>query len=149
MCKCKNGRAVDSSYSGYKSALVGKRRWDSSFSPHAGQSGYDIVCTRILLIICLLPVPFNGFFIWSRVSWFPICSQWLHLFQNRTSGINGSSVLVALHSVLWRCWLGGRKGIRHVKNWLVGCWCGYLSGARCRFAFGPAAATATHCLLLQ
>ena len=37
-------------------------------------------------------------------------------------------------SVLWRCWLGGRKGIRPVKNWVVRCWCGYLSGARCRLA---------------
>ena len=25
------------------------------------------------------------------------------------------------------CWFGGRQGIRRVK--LVGCWCGYLSGA--------------------
>ena len=32
---------------------------------------------------------------------------------------------------------------------LVGCWHGYLSGARCRLAYGPADATATHCLLLQ
>ena len=35
-------------------------------------------------------------------------------------------------SVLWCCWLGGRKGIRPVKNWAVGCWRGYMSGARCR-----------------
>jgi len=28
----------------------------------------------------------------------------------------------------------------------VGCWHGYLSGARCRLAYGPADATATHCL---
>jgi len=27
-------------------------------------------------------------------------------------------------SVLWHCWLGGRKGIRPVKNWVVGCWGG-------------------------
>jgi len=54
-----------------------------------------------------------------------------------------------LPSVLWRCWLGGRKGIRHVKNWAVGCRRGYLSGARCILANGPADATATHCLLLQ
>jgi len=54
-----------------------------------------------------------------------------------------------LPSVLWRCWLGGRKGIRPVKNWVVRCWHGYLSGARCRLAYGPADATATHCLLLQ
>ena len=30
-------------------------------------------------------------------------------------------------SVLWGCWLGDRKGIRPVKNWVVGCWRGYLS----------------------
>jgi len=51
--------------------------------------------------------------------------------------------------VLWYCWLGGRKGIQPVKNREVGCWCGCLSEARCRLAYGPADATATHCLLLQ
>ena len=44
------------------------------------------------------------------------------------------------------CWL---YGIRPVGNWVVGCWRGYLSGARCRLAYSPADATATHCLLLQ
>ena len=52
-------------------------------------------------------------------------------------------------SVLWHCWLGGRKGIWPVKNWVVGCWHGHLSGAMCRLAYGPVDATATHCLLLQ
>jgi len=41
------------------------------------------------------------------------------------------------------------EGICPVKNWVVGCWHGYVSGSRCRFAYGPADATATHCLLLQ
>ena len=54
-----------------------------------------------------------------------------------------------MHWVLWRCWLGGRKGIRPVKNRVVGCWHGYLSRARCRLAYGPAESTATNCLLLQ
>ena len=44
--------------------------------------------------------------------------------------------------MLWRCWLGGKKGIRPVKSRVVGCWCGCLSGARCRLAYGPADATA-------
>ena len=36
------------------------------------------------------------------------------------------------------------KSIRSVKNWVMRCWHGYLSGARCRwFAYGPADATAT------
>jgi len=56
---------------------------------------------------------------------------------------------VFVPSVLWHCWLGGRKGIRPVKNWVVGCWHGYLYAARCRLAHSPADATATHCLLLQ
>ena len=51
-------------------------------------------------------------------------------------------------SVLWCCWLGGRKGIRPVKKRVVWYWHGYLSGARCRLAYSPADATATHCLLL-
>ena len=58
-------------------------------------------------------------------------------------------VFIAGPSVLWRCWLGSRKGIRPVKNWVVGCWHVYLSGVRCRLAYGPADATATYCLLLQ
>ena len=59
------------------------------------------------------------------------------------------SGLILLPSVLWQCWLGSRKGIRPVKNWMVECWCGYLSGSRCRLAYGPVDATATHCLWLQ
>ena len=36
-----------------------------------------------------------------------------------------------------------RKSIRHVKNWVMRCSCGYLSGAWCRlFAYGPADANA-------
>jgi len=35
------------------------------------------------------------------------------------------------------------------KNWVVGWWHDYLSGARCRFAYGPANGTDIHCLLLQ
>ena len=33
-----------------------------------------------------------------------------------------------------------------IKIWVVGYWRGYLSGARCRLTYGPADATATHCL---
>ena len=42
-----------------------------------------------------------------------------------------------LPSVLWRCWLGGRKGMP-VKNWVVGYSHGYVPGASCRLAYGPA-----------
>ena len=45
--------------------------------------------------------------------------------------------------------VGRQEGHPACKNRVVGCWHGYLSGARCRLAYGPADATATHCLLLQ
>ena len=52
--------------------------------------------------------------------------------------------IVLLRSVLWCCWLGGRKGHPACKNWVLRYWRGCLSGARCKwFARGPADATAT------
>jgi len=47
-------------------------------------------------------------------------------------------------SMLWHCWLGVRKSIWPVKNWVMRCWHGYLFGARCKWsAYGPADATDT------
>jgi len=45
--------------------------------------------------------------------------------------------------------VGRQEGHPACKKWVVCCWHGYLYGARCRLAYGPAEATATHCLLLQ
>ena len=72
--------------------------------------------------------------------------QWLFLFIDQVPEKGPLNVCVCARapSVLWCCWLGDRKGIRPVR-----CWCGCLSGARCILAYGPADATATHCLLLQ
>ena len=46
---------------------------------------------------------------------------------------------------LMNCWstafsaltllVGRQEGHPACKNWVVGCWCGYLSGARCRLAW--------------
>ena len=55
----------------------------------------------------------------TPVSWVPYHAKWL--------GGKNVSVLTYYYvtlnvkpvpSVLWRCWLGGRKGIRPVKNWV-------------------------------
>ena len=40
--------------------------------------------------------------------------------------------------------VGQHEGHPACKNRVVGCWCGYQSGAKCRLAYGPADATATH-----
>jgi len=42
--------------------------------------------------------------------------------------------------------VGRQEGHPACKKLSGGCWCGYLSGARCRLAYGPADTTATHCL---
>ena len=46
--------------------------------------------------------------------------------------------------LVWR-----QEGIWPVKNCVVGCWHGYLSGVRCRFAYRPADIISAHYLLLQ
>ena len=49
------------------------------------------------------------------------------------------AMIIIVPSVSWCCWLG----IRPVKNWVLVCWHGYLSGARCKlFAYGLADAIA-------
>ena len=45
-------------------------------------------------------------------------------------------------------WVGWHEGHLACKM-SGGCWHGYLSGARCTFAYGPADPTAIHCLLLR
>jgi len=45
--------------------------------------------------------------------------------------------------------VGWQEGHPACKNRVAGYWRGYLSAARCRLAYGPVDATATHCLLLQ
>jgi len=42
-------------------------------------------------------------------------------------------------------WLEGHPACKKTEWWGAG----WLSGARCRLAYGPADAIATHCLLLQ
>jgi len=56
--------------------------------------------------------------VWSRVVCFLVLAA-----------LNFQVFRDVVPSVLW-CWR--QKGIRPVKNWVVGCWHGYLSGARCR-----------------
>jgi len=56
-------------------------------------------------------------------------------------------------SLLCHNWLDVRKSIQAVRNWVMRCWRGFVSGVRCRwFAYGPSDATATvppHHLLLR
>jgi len=44
--------------------------------------------------------------------------------------------------------VGWQEGHPACKNRVVGCWHGYLSGARCRLAYGPGDVTTTHTLSL-
>ena len=54
----------------------------------------------------------NGLNLWL------LCSVCLPCMESYTSGDNLSTswFFHAMPSVLWRCWLGGRKGVRPVKN---------------------------------
>ena len=64
------------------------------------------------------------------------------LFNSPLPGI-GTVLCTFVPSVLWHCWR--QEEHPACKNWVVGWWCGYLSGAIfcILFAYGPADATAT------
>ena len=58
------------------------------------------------------------------------------LYMYKVSAFSALTLLVGLPP-------GCRKSIRTIKNGVMRCWCGYLSGAKCKwFAYGPADATA-------
>ena len=61
----------------------------------------------------------------------PVCAQVLHQYTIYTC-LSSLTLLV-----------GQQEGHTACKHWVVGYWRGYLSGARCRFAYGPADVTAT------
>ena len=47
---------------------------------------------------------------------------WPTLYMHSVSGaVQMSCLLCRCLQCFWRCWLGGRKGIRPVKNWVVAC----------------------------
>jgi len=46
--------------------------------------------------------------------------------------------------------VGQQEGHPAYKNWVMRCWCRYLSGARCKLSvYGPADGTANHRMLLH
>ena len=69
---------------------------------------------------------------------------------NRRDRFNTSYLIPVIFGTFISClqcfdavgWAAGRaSGLS--KKWVVGCWHGYLSGARCRLAYGPAYASDT------
>ena len=87
----------------------------------------------------------------EKILYYSLSALYVTSFVNKDSKLYFSSNLYKNIAFSALTLLVGRdrKGIRPVKNWVVGCWRGYLSGARCSLAYSPADATATHCLLLQ
>jgi len=80
------------------------------------------------------------------------CGQWC-LLRLVLSCFESITLLPMMPSVLWCCWLGGRKGIRPVKKLsggMLACWRGYVWG-KVQICIWPnwSDAAATHYLLLQ
>jgi len=73
---------------------------------------------------------------WWQVHWHFGQFQWLYGQVDKWGFLLKCTLLrpsVLLPSVLWHCWLGVRKSIRPVKNWVMGYWRGYLSGVWCKW----------------
>ena len=74
-----------------------------------------------------------------------------HISYNLGESFDWLSFLsdITHNTMLRHCWFGGRKGIRPVKKLSGGVLAWLSVWSDVRFAYGPANATATHCLLLQ
>jgi len=60
-------------------------------------------------------------------------------------GLKPNALTLLVGSSLKAC-----SSIWPIKKWVMRCWCGYLSGSKCKwFAYGPADATATPVISLQ
>jgi len=81
-------------------------------------------CTKIISSNPSLSQPFTWNSIWYLSTTHPFDHSHLHslkfplILLSHGPGLNSMQHTT---SVLWRCWLGGRKGIQPVKNWVVGC----------------------------
>jgi len=112
----------------------------------------------IVLIFCLLSFPY--LFYSSLFSLSPFLSLFFFSFRFQAVFFSPLCLLkplllchitqiFCLHILCLYAWMT-YKFLLCVSDYsVVGCWRGYLSGARCRLTYGPADATATHCLLLQ
>jgi len=72
--------------------------------------------------------------------WFCDCWCISHCSSLSVLHILKAFSLCSVAAVLWHCWRQeGHPACK--KNWVARYWHGYLSGARCRLAYGPADAT--------
>ena len=121
----------------FRNLMLGNQVW-ATFTFFYYLHKFKLLAYTEILLRCLLHM--SKYLVLQ--AWCPYCHT-----TNSFKAQKAYTYKSPMPSVLWRCWLGSRKGIRLVKNWVVGCWHGYLSGARCRLAYGPA--DSNHCLLLQ
>ena len=103
---------------------------------------------HVLYCLCVFSLFCNGYLFFLYV--IRILKSYVWILGN--SVVNILYWLIMFCSVAFSAFMllvGQQEGIGPVKNWVLWCWRGFPSAMRCRLAYGPADATATHCLLLQ
>ena len=114
---------------------------------HSAKTNWAVTERRLCPRCCHLGSYFYcASFTYHCIRWGIMCKHDIMNIQHSTVNMHDIRWYDIMPSVLSHCWLGGRKGMWPVKNWVTGCWHGYLSGVRCRLAYGQADATATHWL---
>ena len=110
--------------------------------------GERIIWSAILTNICLPSVLWYSYFGFREYAVPVVCFYHVSAYFWQHPGYCDMQYWACAFSALTLL-VGRQEGHPACKNWVVGCWHGYLSGARCRLAYCPADAIATHCLLLQ
>ena len=111
------------------------------WTPNMRQKYAEITELYILLYYFPLTTLLGNVISASMLHWASFWRQFGGNFHITTNVCHAFSALTML--------VGQQKGhpaCKKLSGGLVGCWHSYLSGVMCRFAYGPADATATHCL---
>ena len=110
----------------------------------------DVICCTSNIIIKILPICAST--AWKRLMSNGVTRVIAKPLRPTNTKYIYIQLIINQHvpSVLWHCWLGGRKSIWPIKTWVMRYWHGYLSGARCKWlAYGPTNTTATPSTLLH
>jgi len=102
--------------------------WDAYWAVETAWRSTSELYEEIISILCCQVVSVTSVFWLSSLSVLSAVGSRVDS-TSLLSIITSHVVLCIMPSVLWRYWLGGRKGTRPVKNWVMVYWHGYLSGA--------------------
>jgi len=123
-----------------KGLLLGKNQWREIGKGWYIQMSYGTLFNKSYWLVWLVLLLLKICFFWcainmTRMETHSIFPHFLVTDGKQAMETNVPSVQCTFSALTLL--VERQEGHLACKNWMVGCWCGYLSWVRCRFAYGP------------